>query len=109
MKTWIMAGAALAVAGIALGAADAQTGGGQFGGGQFGGGRGGGALRGACRADVEQLCAGVEPGGGRIMQCLREHQDRVSASCKSAISEARANRRGGQSPAPDAPAPKTPD
>src|SRR5579862_8307974 len=32
--------------------------------------RGGGGLRGACGFDIERLCAGVPPGGGRIMQCL---------------------------------------
>lgn len=102
MKSWIMAGAALAIAGFTLGAAHAQTDGGQADGGQRSGGRGGGALRGACRADIEQLCASVQPGGGRIAQCLREHQDRVSAGCKSAISEAgdRRRQRGGASDAP---------
>jgi hypothetical protein len=99
MKFWISAGVALAMAGFTLCAADAQTGP-QAGGGQFGGGKGG-ALREACRADVEQLCSGVEPGGGHIMQCLRDHQDRVSSTCKSAISEAHANRRGGPVASPD--------
>jgi len=102
MKTWISAGVALAIAGVALAAADAQTGP-QAGGGQMRGG--GGLLRGACRADVEQLCSGIEPGGGRIAQCLREHQDRVSNGCKEAISAARTNRRERQGGAPDAPAP----
>ncbi len=100
MKLWISAGVALAIAGFTLGLADAQTGP-QAEGSQFGGGKGGGVLRGACRADVEQLCSGEEPGGGRIMKCLREHQDRLSSSCKSAISEARANHKGGPGAAAD--------
>lgn len=40
-----------------------------------------------CKTDVETLCAGVQPGGGRIGQCLREKADQVSAPCKNALSE----------------------
>lgn len=98
MKFWITAGAALVIAGGVLGAANAQTGG-------EGGARGGGAMRGACRADIEQLCSGVEPGGGRIAQCLREHADRVSDTCKSAMSQARANRRNHPATTPATPTP----
>jgi hypothetical protein len=53
---------------------------------------GGGELakvREACRADVERLCKGVEPGGGRIRECLRAHQSELSDGCKAAIAEAR--------------------
>ena len=28
----------------------------------------------ACKADVDQFCAGVEPGGGRVIGCLNQHQ-----------------------------------
>jgi Cysteine rich repeat len=96
MKHWALACAALALAGSAA----AQPGG--------EGAKGGGALRGACRADIEQLCAGVQRGGGKIMQCLREHQDGVSADCKAAMSDARASHRGRQGPPPETPAPPAP-
>jgi len=46
----------------------------------------------ACRSDVEQLCAGVEPGGGRVFGCLAQHQFELSSTCEpevSRISEAR--------------------
>jgi uncharacterized LabA/DUF88 family protein len=48
----------------------------------------------ACRQDVEQLCSGVQPDGRRIMQCLREHADKVSSGCKEALQAARAARQG---------------
>jgi hypothetical protein len=48
--------------------------------------------RAACAADVRTLCSGVTPGGGRIVQCLREKKDRVSDSCKAALTAAAGNR-----------------
>jgi hypothetical protein len=40
--------------------------------------RGAGA---ACRADVNRFCKGTEPGGGRIMNCLLDHQQEISDGC----------------------------
>jgi len=54
----------------------------------------------ACRADVAQLCAGVEHGGGRIKQCLMAHADQVSEPCKSAMAQARAAHRAEHQAAP---------
>jgi hypothetical protein len=51
-------------------------------------------VREACRADVERLCKGVEPGGGRIRECLRAHREELSDGCKAAIKEARAHHHG---------------
>ncbi len=48
----------------------------------------------ACRPDVERLCPGVQPGGGRIANCLRENAETLSELCKRAIETTRA-RRGG--------------
>ena len=41
----------------------------------------------ACKSDVQTLCAGVQPGGGRIGQCLQQNAEKVSASCKQTLSE----------------------
>ena len=42
------------------------------------------AIRAVCADDAQKLCAGVQPGGGRIVACLREHQDALSDRCKRA-------------------------
>ena len=39
----------------------------------------------ACKADVQKLCSGVQPGGGRIMACLKEHKDEVSQACRDSF------------------------
>jgi hypothetical protein len=51
------------------------------------------ATRTACQADLQTLCAGVQPGGGRIMQCLKQNRDKLSAGCKSALATQIAERR----------------
>jgi orotidine-5'-phosphate decarboxylase len=51
-------------------------------------------VREACKQDVEQLCPGVQPGGRRIRQCLRDHADKVSDGCKQAFQAARAAKQG---------------
>jgi len=43
----------------------------------------------ACRADIETHCGDVQPGGGRIAQCLQEKADAVSDGCKTAIAAMR--------------------
>ncbi|KAG1658888.1 hypothetical protein FOA52_000676 [Chlamydomonas sp. UWO 241] len=39
-------------------------------------------LAAACREDVEKLCANVEPGEGRVHECLRASRDVLSAACR---------------------------
>ena len=35
-------------------------------------------LRAGCANDAQKFCANVETGGGRILQCLRDHTDSLS-------------------------------
>ena len=44
-------------------------------------------LRSACGIDVRTLCAGVAPGGGRLMQCLAAQSASLSPDCRSVLSE----------------------
>ncbi len=36
----------------------------------------------ACSGDMEKYCKDVKPGEGRIIRCLREHMQELSAACK---------------------------
>lgn len=38
---------------------------------------------GPCSKDREALCAGVEPGEGRILKCLKENEAKLSPECKA--------------------------
>ena len=38
-----------------------------------------------CKADVERLCPGVLPGGGRIIACLKAHKEEISIGCGKAL------------------------
>lgn len=58
------------------------------------------SVRTACKPDVDKLCAGVQPGGGRIKACLKQNNAQVSAACKAAIASARQQRKAAAPPAP---------
>ena len=38
-----------------------------------------------CKADFERLCPGVQPGGGRIIGCLKSHKEEISIGCGKAL------------------------
>jgi len=40
-------------------------------------------FREACEDDVLRLCAGVKPGGGRILRCLKKNANELSPECKA--------------------------
>ena len=39
----------------------------------------------ACKADVQRTCPDIQPGGGRIQACMKEHFAEYSDPCKQAI------------------------
>ena len=43
------------------------------------------AEREACQADFEKYRPGVQPGGGRVLECLGKHLDQFTPQCKSVV------------------------
>src|SRR5574338_973780 len=41
----------------------------------------------ACKADLEKVCPGVQPGQGRILACLEGKTDQLSPACKDDVSK----------------------
>jgi hypothetical protein len=39
----------------------------------------------ACSGDIAKYCKDVQPGGGRIMKCLKEHEKELSPSCSAKL------------------------
>src|SRR6266446_5552474 len=37
---------------------------------------------GPCAEDTKKFCKDVQPGGGRILKCLKEHETELSQACK---------------------------
>lgn len=67
----------------------------------------------ACRGDVKQFCAGVEPGAGRLIKCLGDNAAKLSPACADVVRArtAAAPAQGQQAqaqPAPGQPAPTQP-
>ena len=42
----------------------------------------------ACVADVKKLCAGVEPGEGRLAGCFKQHLNELSEPCQNLVADA---------------------
>jgi hypothetical protein len=43
----------------------------------------------ACGGDQRTFCAGVPPGGGRIVECLAKNASSLSPGCSGALAQAR--------------------
>jgi hypothetical protein len=41
-----------------------------------------------CVEDIQKFCKDVSPGGGRLIACLKEHENELSAPCKKKLEEA---------------------
>jgi Cysteine rich repeat len=38
-----------------------------------------------CKSDVARLCPGVTAGGGKLIGCLKEHENEISVGCAKAL------------------------
>jgi len=68
-------------------------GGGQGGGQRGGQGGGGDGAMQACKPDFEKYCKNVEPGGGRIVNCLLDHQKDLSDACYDSLAKKKGGRK----------------
>jgi hypothetical protein len=48
-----------------------------------------------CEADLDKFCKDMPPGGGRLLNCLREHEADLSEECKKRLATGRGAGRGG--------------
>jgi hypothetical protein len=53
-------------------------------------------VREACRTDLQKFCQNVQPGGGRIRECMASHKDDLSQGCRDALASARSHRANTQ-------------
>lgn len=42
---------------------------------------------GECRDDLKSLCADVKPGEGRLLDCLKKNEAKISKRCNSALND----------------------
>jgi len=49
-------------------------------------------VRAACGGDARAFCSGIEPGGGRVAQCLAANAGALSPACRGMLAEFAANR-----------------
>lgn len=49
---------------------------------------------GSCTEDAAKFCKDVQPGKGRMAQCLKEHENELSTSCKEHVAQMKQRGRG---------------
>ena len=49
-----------------------------------------GDLRKYCKSDIQRLCKGVAPGGGRILECLKKNEKNMTVGCAQALQQMKA-------------------
>jgi hypothetical protein len=50
-------------------------------------------IRTYCMSDIERLCKGIEPGGGRLVRCLKTHKKEMSVGCAQALQKLKAKKQ----------------
>jgi hypothetical protein len=55
-----------------------------------------------CKEDIQKFCKDVKPGEGRIIKCLMDNKDKLSAGCIQEIEVARNKSEGNKDQARDA-------
>ncbi len=51
-------------------------------------------MKDACKEDAEKFCSETKPGKGRLMKCMRQHREQLSAECKAEMEQAKRARKG---------------
>lgn len=51
------------------------------------------AVRQACAGDIATFCKDIQPGGGKVAMCLKDHKADISAACKTAWQNLHAARK----------------
>ena len=46
-----------------------------------------------CRDDLKAYCSAVQPGEGRLMECMEQNKEKLSERCRGAISDVGLRRR----------------
>ena len=49
----------------------------------------GGKGEGPCAQDAKKFCGDVQPGGGRIVKCMKDHEADLSPACQSQMKAAK--------------------
>ncbi|MNK22801.1 Cysteine rich repeat protein [compost metagenome] len=50
-------------------------------------------VKAACHDDFEKFCAETKAGKGRVMKCMKAHENELSATCKAEIEEKKSSSR----------------